>query len=60
MTLDQARKIIKEIIARYGIEYYDNIEKCERGKGHFVGCTIKFLIDGEEETPGPKKILTNK
>lgn len=55
MTLDQARKIIDEILARYGIEHCESVEKRKDGKIHFVSCTIKFLIDGREGIPGQKK-----
>jgi hypothetical protein len=60
MTLDQAREIIEEILFRYGIEHCESVEKRKDGKIHFVSCTIKFLIDGREQTPGPKKALTKK
>ncbi len=60
MTLDQARKIIDEIVTTYGIEHSESLEKRKDGKIHFVACTVKFVIDGKVETRGPKKLLTKK
>jgi len=45
MTLEEARKIIKEIHEKYHILFSECREERGNGKVKFLDCTLSFLID---------------